>query len=125
MWIKTKQVIAFSSAQQVKSLKLHALCRGDCLVRVTHSVCNLGLQFAMIFFVWCQSVSNSHATLQSQVGTHLKDDTAIQQRWREHFELLLNRETLMAKYTILSIPQHPERFSTHIATRSADHASGS
>ena len=32
---------------------------------------------------------------------------------------------MIAKYTFLFIPQHPERFSTHTATRSADHASGS
>ena len=39
------EVIVFDSAQQVKKIKLHALRIGDCLVRVTHSVRNLGVRF--------------------------------------------------------------------------------
>ncbi|KAK2160556.1 hypothetical protein NP493_1636g00017 [Ridgeia piscesae] len=39
------EVIVIVSAQQLKKIKLHALRVGDCLVRVTHSVCNFGVQF--------------------------------------------------------------------------------
>ena len=39
------EVIPFGSAQQVKKIELHALRIGDCLVRVTHSVGNVGVQF--------------------------------------------------------------------------------
>ena len=60
------------------------------------------------------SGSNNHTPPQSQDGTLLKDDAAIQQRRREHFELLLNRETVVTEDTILSIPQHPERPSLDI-----------
>ena len=52
--------------------------------------------------------------LRSQDGTLLKGDTAIQQRWREHFEQLLNCESIVTDDTILSIPQHPERASRDI-----------
>ena len=52
--------------------------------------------------------------LLSQDGTLLKGDTAIQQRWRERFEQLLNREAMVRDDTILSIPQHPERASREI-----------
>ena len=59
--------------------------------------------------------SNNHTPLKSQDGTLLKDDTAIQQRRREHFELFLNRETtVVTEDTIMSIPQHPERPSLGI-----------
>ena len=60
------------------------------------------------------SMSRAHTPLQSQDETFLKDDTGIQQRRREHFELLQNRETMVTKDTILSIPQHPERPSLDI-----------
>ena len=56
-----------------------------------------------------ESGLNNHTTLQSKDGTLLKDDTAFQQRWREHFELLFNRETVEKEHTILSIPKHSER----------------
>ena len=36
------QVIAFGSVQQLKTIELHALRIGECLVTVTHSVHNLG-----------------------------------------------------------------------------------
>ena len=52
--------------------------------------------------------SNSHIPLQSQDRTLLKDNTVIQQRWREHFKLLLNQETVVTEDTILSIPQYPD-----------------
>ena len=39
------EVIVFRSTQQLKKTKLQALRVGDCLVRVTHGVCNLGVQF--------------------------------------------------------------------------------
>ena len=35
----------FGSAQQLKKIKVQALRVDDCLVRVIHSVCNLGVQF--------------------------------------------------------------------------------
>ena len=39
------EVIVFGSAQQLKKIELQALRVGDCLVRVTHGVRNLGVQF--------------------------------------------------------------------------------
>ena len=39
------EVIIFGSVQQLKKIKLQALSVGDCLVRVTHSVRNVGVQF--------------------------------------------------------------------------------
>ena len=33
---------------------------------------------------------------------------------RERFELFLNRETTVTEYTIMHIPQHPERTSINI-----------
>ena len=39
------EVIVLGSAQQLMKTKLHALRVGDCLVRVTRSVRNLGVQF--------------------------------------------------------------------------------
>ena len=54
---------------------------------------------------------NSHTPLQSQDETLMKDDTAIQQRWREHFELFQNRTTVVTGDTI---PQNPERPSLDI-----------
>ena len=39
------EVILFGSAQHLKKIKLQALRNGDCLVRVTHSVRNLGVLF--------------------------------------------------------------------------------
>ena len=39
------EVMLFSSAQQLKKIKLQALRVGDCLVSFTHIVCNLGVQF--------------------------------------------------------------------------------
>ena len=56
----------------------------------------------------CGPSSNGHTPLRSQDGTLLKGDTATQQRWKEHFEQLLNRESMVTDDTILSIPQHPE-----------------
>ena len=61
-----------------------------------------------------ESGPNSHNTLQSQDETLLKDDTAIQQCWREHFEVHLNRTTVVTGDTIMSTPQHPERPSLDI-----------
>ena len=61
-----------------------------------------------------ESSSNYHTPLQSQDGTLLNYDTAIQQRWIEHFELLLNRKTVVTEDTSLSIPQQPERPSLEI-----------
>ena len=52
--------------------------------------------------------------IQSLDETLLKDDTAIQQRWRKHFEVHLNRTTAVTGDTILSTPQHPERPSLDI-----------
>ena len=40
-----REVIAFGSAQQLKTIEQLALHIGDCLVRVTHRVHNLGVQF--------------------------------------------------------------------------------
>ena len=62
----------------------------------------------------CESGSYNHTPLQSQDGTLLKDDAAIQQGRREVIELLRNRETVVTEHTILSIPQHPERPSLDI-----------
>ena len=54
IWMKTNslklndskiEVIVFGSAQQLKEIRLQALRVGDCLVKVTHSVHNLGVQF--------------------------------------------------------------------------------
>ena len=54
IWMKTNslklidlktEVIIFGSAEQLKKIKLQALRVGDCLVRVIHSVRNLGVQF--------------------------------------------------------------------------------
>ena len=39
------EVVVFGSAQQLKEINWQALRVGDCLVRVTHSVCNRGVQF--------------------------------------------------------------------------------
>ena len=39
------EVICFGSVQQLKKIKLQALCVSECFVRVTHNVCNLGVQF--------------------------------------------------------------------------------
>ena len=54
------------------------------------------------------------ALLSSLQTGLLKGNTAIQQRWKEHFERLLNRESMVTDDTILSIPQHPERASLDI-----------
>ena len=58
--------------------------------------------------------SNGHTTFRSQDGTLLKCDTAVQQRWKEHFEQLLNRVSMVTDDTILSIPKHTERASLDI-----------
>ena len=54
---QTAEVIALGSAQQLKKLTLHALRVGDCLVRGTHSVRNLGVQF------------DAETTMESQYST--------------------------------------------------------
>ena len=67
-----------------------------------------------IFPLLLRYFSNGHTPLGSQDGTLLKGDTAIQQRWKEHFAQLLNRESTVTDVIILSIPQHPKRASLDI-----------
>ena len=54
IWVKTNsltlndsktEVIVFGSTQQPKKIKFQTLRVGDCLVRVTHTVRNFGVQF--------------------------------------------------------------------------------
>ena len=61
------EVIVLGSAQQLKKTKLQTLCVGDCLVRVTHSVCNLGIQFD------AEMTMESHVTAVCKSGRfHLR-----------------------------------------------------
>ena len=46
--------------------------------------------------------------LRSHDGSTLfRDDAAIKQRWKEHFETILNHESEVLDTTIDSIPEHP------------------
>ena len=55
---------------------------------------------------------NDPTQLRTHNGTTLlKDDAAIKQRWKEYFEALLNRESVLSHATVESIPQHPVQVS--------------
>ena len=58
-----------------------------------------------------QAAKVIYGQIATQDGTLLNDDSAIHQQRREHFEMFLNRETVVTEDTILSIPQHPETAS--------------
>ena len=81
IWMKTNslklnnsktEVIVFGSAQQLREINLQALRVGDCLVRVTHSVCNLGVQFD------AEMTMESHVTVVCKTAIfHLRNISRI------------------------------------------------
>ena len=77
------EAILFVSAQQLKKIKVQALRVGDCLVRVTHSVRNLGVQFDAEMTIGvacdcCKQVNNIPPPqhLDDQMGSDSSSDRA-------------------------------------------------
>ena len=90
------EVIVLGSAQQLMKTKLHALRVGDCLVRVTRSVRNLGVQFVAEMTMessrmWLLCASQQYSTSATPRGSD-----GIWQRQSKSYSHLLQADSMLA-----------------------------
>ena len=98
------EVIVFGSAQRLKKLKLQALHVGNCLVRVIHSIRNLGVQFDAEMTIElhvtavCQQYSTSTTSRRSE-------GIVQQQRQSKSYMHLLQADSMLAMLYRLPLKQ--------------------